>query len=221
VLFLKQSDARGWKLFDSNSGTITFSSAAVWSSVPAGTLLVAYNGSNRDTIVPADDTDASDGVWSSRTTTPPISRAIDALGNGGDSISLSDASSTLIDGVCYGNNASQTPQLGSVSGNTAAATRTTPKRVLTLRQLANPRRQQRHACGRQRSGQLQLVAQIRSGALATRNSALASAARLCPPFDRSNTGLISGSVGSDGFFTIVIERTSRQPRRTAVQPAGG
>ena len=61
ILFLKNSDARGWKLFDSNSGTVTFSSNILWSNVTAGTLLVVYNGATVDTVLPADDTDASDG----------------------------------------------------------------------------------------------------------------------------------------------------------------
>lgn len=122
LLFLKNSDARGWKLFDSNSGTNTFSASSLWSNVPAGTLLVVYNGAAKDTVLPADDTDSSDGkLVIPHSNATYFSGNWISLGNSGDSISLSDSNSTLIDGISYGSNSSQTPQLGSVGAGTSAS----------------------------------------------------------------------------------------------------
>jgi subtilisin-like proprotein convertase family protein len=121
ILFLKNSNACGWKLFDSNSGTVTFSNSGLWSNVAAGTLLVIYNGANRDTVLPVDDTNASDETLIiAHGNTTFFSGSWIALGNGGDSISLTESNSTLIDGVSYGSNSSQTPQLGSVGSGLSA-----------------------------------------------------------------------------------------------------
>ena len=53
-------DMRGWDLGDSSPGDLTFSNDALWSNVPAGSLIVIYNGADKDTSLPADDTDLSD-----------------------------------------------------------------------------------------------------------------------------------------------------------------
>lgn len=54
-------DLRGWSLDDANSpGMVTFAEDPFWSSVPSGSLIVIYNGGDRDTILPPDDLDLSD-----------------------------------------------------------------------------------------------------------------------------------------------------------------
>ncbi|MCB8944690.1 MAG: lamin tail domain-containing protein [Ardenticatenaceae bacterium] len=54
-------DMRGWELDDGDAGGgLFFSSDMAWSSVPPGTLLVIYNASDPDTILPPDDTNLSD-----------------------------------------------------------------------------------------------------------------------------------------------------------------
>lgn len=55
-------DLRGWDLGDSSAGDLVFSSHPSWASVMTGTLIVIYNGSDRDTILPPDDYESSDGV---------------------------------------------------------------------------------------------------------------------------------------------------------------
>ena len=56
-------DMRGWDLTDGNgSGVVTFSTDSLWTSVPSGTLIVIYNGGDRDTNLPADDIDVSDWI---------------------------------------------------------------------------------------------------------------------------------------------------------------
>ena len=54
------ADLRGWDLGDSTPGDLQFSNDAAWSALPAGTLVVIYNGSDPDTVLPPDDEDGSD-----------------------------------------------------------------------------------------------------------------------------------------------------------------
>lgn len=55
-------DMRGWDMGDSSAGDLAMSNDPLWSSVPTGTLIVVYNGSDRDTILPPDDFDPADCV---------------------------------------------------------------------------------------------------------------------------------------------------------------
>ncbi|MEM9773456.1 MAG: hypothetical protein AAF902_02670, partial [Chloroflexota bacterium] len=52
----------GWDLGDESAGDLTFSAADLWQNVPPGTLIVIYNGADRDDTLPADDLDVSDWV---------------------------------------------------------------------------------------------------------------------------------------------------------------
>lgn len=55
-------DLRGWDLGDSSAGDLVFSTDSLWSAVPTGTLVVIYNGNDRDALLPPDDTSLSDCV---------------------------------------------------------------------------------------------------------------------------------------------------------------
>lgn len=53
-------DLTGWDLGDESAGDLQFSNADLWQNIPAGTLIVIYNGSDRDGLLPPDDLDISD-----------------------------------------------------------------------------------------------------------------------------------------------------------------
>ncbi len=53
-------DMRGWDLGDSSAGDLAFSDNALWENVPAGSLIVIYNGSDPAAELPPDDTDLTD-----------------------------------------------------------------------------------------------------------------------------------------------------------------
>lgn len=53
-------DMRGWDLGDSSPGDLTFTNDGLWSAVPRGARIVIYNGSDRDGILPPDDSDSGD-----------------------------------------------------------------------------------------------------------------------------------------------------------------
>ncbi len=54
------ADLRGWDLGDSSPGDLSFSQDLFWQAVPTGTLLLIYNGSDPDDILPADDQNVAD-----------------------------------------------------------------------------------------------------------------------------------------------------------------
>jgi len=53
-------DLRGWDLGDSSAGDLVFAPHPLWEAVMTGTLIVIYNGSDRDIILPDDDSDGTD-----------------------------------------------------------------------------------------------------------------------------------------------------------------
>ncbi|MBW4525891.1 MAG: DUF4347 domain-containing protein [Phormidium tanganyikae FI6-MK23] len=65
LLVTAPTDLRGWTLADETPGNTytTFSNSLLWQNVAAGTLIVIYNGGDRDTapFPTTDDTDFSDG----------------------------------------------------------------------------------------------------------------------------------------------------------------
>jgi subtilisin-like proprotein convertase family protein len=213
LLFLKNSDARGWKLFDSNSGTVTFSSAGLWTNVPAGTLLVIYNGAAKDTVLPADDTDPSDG-----TLVIPHSNATFfsgswiSLGNSGDSINLSDSSSAVIHALSYGDNATYTtPKLGTVGSTTSAAyTNNTESGVITNTNWQIVSASSATPVAGNGTANSNFVANLRSGAFNVVPLFRFGASGDSVPglsIDATN-GLVSGTINSPtgGFYNVVIER---------------
>ena len=126
ILTLETTSLAYWDLQDSGTDLLVFIDTAVWDNIPAGTLIVIYNGGQpKDPALPADDTDPSDGRMVVSSTNPVYFDATYdpwiALGNSGDAIRLSDDAGTLVDSISYGNNATGTPQLGSVGNNRAAA----------------------------------------------------------------------------------------------------
>jgi subtilisin-like proprotein convertase family protein len=125
ILFLTLTDARGWTLADRTTNpAVTFSQSTLWSAIPAGTLLVIYNGADRDTVLPADKT----SLTSTRTLVIASSNTTYFTGNwpslsnsNADFAALRTATGTLIDGVSINIDATHTPALGTLGANTSAA----------------------------------------------------------------------------------------------------
>ena len=124
ILTLQTGSFRKWKFDDSTSdaSVVTFADNAVWDNIPAGTRIVIYNGSSRDSFLPADDTDASDGtlVIASNNSTY-FSGAWPSLSNNGDALILKDAGGNTIHQISYGSNTTVTPNIGAVGSGKAAA----------------------------------------------------------------------------------------------------
>lgn len=124
ILVLNPTDFRYWDLSDSTN-TLVFKYSDVWKSLPAGTLVVVYNGNTvKDPALPADDADPSDGRMVVASTDPIFfASGFDSwipLSNNGDSISLNDASSNRVHSLSYGSASGPGFHLAAVGSGTAA-----------------------------------------------------------------------------------------------------
>lgn len=124
ILVLKQTDFRYWDLSDTTN-MLVFSNSPTWAAVPAGTLVVVYNGSTtKDPALPVDDSDPADGrmVVSSTDTNlfDPAFNSWIPLSNSGDVISLNDAASVRVHSLSYGNSCGPGVHLPAVGSGTAA-----------------------------------------------------------------------------------------------------
>lgn len=121
ILTLRESSFRQWKLNDSTGNQLTFADAAVWDAIPAGTLIVIYNGSSKDSLLPADDSDPSGGRLVLASNDPTwFTGSWPALGNGGDSVILRDPEGVNVSGVSYGSSNIVSPHLSAVGSGSAA-----------------------------------------------------------------------------------------------------
>ena len=124
ILTLKAGSLAGWTLRDAAGNKLRLSTSAVWNSIPAGTLIVVYNGgATKDPLIPADSTDAASGkmVISSSNAAYFLDGSVwPSLDNLGDSIFLANGTSTDVSQISYGNSLAASPHLpGVLSGNAA------------------------------------------------------------------------------------------------------
>ena len=120
LLTLQTADLRGFKLRDNNGIYTTFASVAAWSAVPAGTLIVIYNGGERDTTLPVNDTDFSDKrvILAHNNASYFTAGTWGGLSNsGGDAAVLQNASSQTVDGVSFNSDSAYTPSIGAMGAN--------------------------------------------------------------------------------------------------------
>jgi len=130
LLVLRNTSLAYFDIEDSSGNYLLFLDAPIWDDIPAGTVIVIYNGASKDPLLPPEDTNPRDDgrmVLSSlnasyfdQTTAWP------ALGNSGDGIKVNDADNITVVQVGYGNNTSISPNIGAVgSGRAAYYTRDT------------------------------------------------------------------------------------------------
>ncbi len=120
-LVLRAGSLRGWKLQDAGGTTVTLVDVTAWDNIPAGTLVVIYNGASRDPLLPADDlTPGADSrmIVSSANTTM-CTGSWPSLSNNGDGIILRDETNAILSQVGYGSG-TITPNIGAVSGARSA-----------------------------------------------------------------------------------------------------
>lgn len=129
-------DLRGWTIRDYQGNAtggvyVVFSNDPVWQAVPAGTLILVYNGGQTaylpDHFPPHQDTDFTDGLVVLPHNHPWFAGSPnrwEGLGNPGDWILLLDKDRNLVDGLSYGNKTGESDapevKLGDV-GSTKAA----------------------------------------------------------------------------------------------------
>jgi subtilisin-like proprotein convertase family protein len=125
ILTLQAGSLAFWDIQDTAGNLLVFLDAPVWDDIPAGTLIVIYNGNTaKDPLLPADDGDPSDGRMVISSNNPAFFDAgYDAwlpLGNSGDAIFLSDADANPVHEIAYGNSTAATPNIGGVGSGKSA-----------------------------------------------------------------------------------------------------
>lgn len=123
ILTLADGSLAGWTLSDQTGNTLKFA-GELWDDVPAGTLIVVYNGVvTPDPLLPAAGTDLGSGsvvVSSSDTTLFTAASIWPSLDNIGDSILLKDAGGLEVHALSYGNSFFTQLNVGRVSGTESA-----------------------------------------------------------------------------------------------------
>jgi len=121
LLTLRQASFRQWQLTDSTGNQLTFDDASVWDAIPAGTLVVIYNGSSKDSLLPANDSDPADGRLVLASNNPAyFTGTWPALGNGGDAVILRNPAGADVASVSYGSANTVSPHLAAVGSGSAA-----------------------------------------------------------------------------------------------------
>ena len=120
-LVLKAGSLRGWKLQDAGGTAVTLANVPAWDNIPAGTLVVIYNGASKDPLLPADDLSpgADAKMIVSSTDATMCTGSWPSLSNNGDGIILRDETNAILSQVGYGSGTT-TPNIGAVSGARSA-----------------------------------------------------------------------------------------------------
>ncbi len=216
ILTLQSGSLASWNLHDAGANTLFFLNAPVWSNIPAGTLIVVYNGNSKDPLLPADDLDPADGRMIVSSTNSAYFAANSAawlpLSNSGDSIFLADPTGIIVHSLAYGNSTATTPNIGNVgsassahftgdtdaSANLAANWQTTTANAATPAAPNNP-------------ANLAFVTALRDGSLSSPPLFRIGSGAVIPTglsLD-SHTGILAGTLDPGNpatAYPIVIER---------------
>ncbi len=120
-LVLQSGSLRAWKLTDASGAAITLADSATWDAIPAGTLVLLYNGASKDPLLPADDSSPGSDfrMVVASTNSSMITGTWPAYSNGGDAIVLKNAAGSVLSQISYGTG-TLPPNIGSV-GSTKSA----------------------------------------------------------------------------------------------------
>ena len=123
ILTLQQGSLDGWTLNDRTGNSLRFASDT-WANIPAGTLIVVYNGAQpKDPLLPANSSDPASGamvVSSFDTEFFALASQWPTLDNLGDSIYLRNGEGLTVHEVSYGNSVFANPNVGRVASGEAA-----------------------------------------------------------------------------------------------------
>lgn len=120
-LVLRAGSLRGWRLQDAGGTSVTLANVPAWDNIPAGTVVLIYNGASKDPLLPSDDpTPGSNArMVVSSADVALCSGSWPSLSNNGDGIILRDETNAILSQVGYGSGTT-TPNIGAVSGGRSA-----------------------------------------------------------------------------------------------------
>ncbi len=214
VLVLKVSDLRGYTLRDRDGTYTAFANVAAWAAVPAGTLVVIYNAADRDTVLPADDTDAAGGSMVVPFNHASLFTAGAWVGLSNSSlelVELRDATAVMVDGVSFNADTTHLPTLGTVTAATSAAfVGDTEAGADLLANWSKPAASAATPGFGNGGANTTLITSLRSGGGASEFRLGATGGSVPGLAIDAATGVLSGTpnIPAGGFFQIVIERFS-------------
>ncbi len=224
ILTLKSGSLAYWDFRDHAGNLLLFRTDPIWDDIPAGTLLVVYNGASKDPLLPAEDFDPSDGRMVLSSTNSAYFYQDDPwplFDDTGDSIFLVDAKSKTADSLAYGDSTKTTPNVGSVGSGTAvhfagasdaAVSLAANWRATTSLTLDQPSAEGVTPGAANNPANLAFITALRSGSLGDgallfrigEGATLPNGLALDPM-----TGILSGTLAANnpvGNYAIVIER---------------
>lgn len=210
LLVINPSDLRGATLSDRGALYTTFASTSLWSALAPGTLIVIYNASDRDSLLPADDLDPSDGILilphNHASAFQPGSWA--GLSNSGiESLVLKNALGTVLDGVSFNGDTVYQPALGLVGSikaghflsNTDAQADLSAQWSIIAATSATP-------ANGNGTANVQWIAALRSGAFGPALYRFSASGSVPGLVIDSASGVVSGMPTAPGLYTLGIER---------------
>lgn len=124
ILTLRSGSLANWSLSNSRGKLLRFSDTGVWDDIPAGTLIVIYNGSQtKDHLLPDNNVTPSSGSMVIASTHPTYfntDTVWPGFSNLGESIFLVSPSAGNVHEISYGNSLAATPNVGQVLAGNAA-----------------------------------------------------------------------------------------------------
>jgi subtilisin-like proprotein convertase family protein len=224
ILTLKSGSLAYWDFRDHAGNLLLFRTDPIWDDIPAGTLIVVYNGTSKDSLLPAEDFDPSDGRMVLSSTNPAYFSprvAWPLFDDTGDSIFLVDAKSKTVDSLAYGDSTDTTPNVGNVGSGTAvhfagasdaAVSLATNWRATTSLTLNQPNAEGVTPGAANNPANLAFITALRNGSLGEgallfrigEGATLPNGLALDPV-----TGILSGTLAANnpaGNYPIVIER---------------
>ena len=216
LLVVKAADLRGFTLRDRTGIYTTFGNVSTWAAIPAGTIIVIYNAADRDTVLPADDTDPVGGSMIVPFNHPSLFTAgtwggLSNSSTGNELVELRDAAAVIVDGVSFNTNTTHLPDLGAVGSATAATfTGDTEAGADSPAEWTKPAASAATPGVGNSTANSALITSLRSGA-GTSQFRFGAAGDSVPGLSiAAATGVVSGSpnVVGGGVFQIVIERFS-------------
>lgn len=214
LLVQKNTDLRGYTLGDRLGTYCTFKDNPLWSRVRAGTLIVIYNGPERDALIPAvPDLDPSDGILILPHNSTVLTAGYwEGLSNSAvESIVVKDSTGTLVDGLSLNNQNVYDPKLGIVGavkcaryiGDTDFGADLLSNWVIQGSSSATP------GAGNSPENSNYIAALFRIGAVVEPQYRLGAGSDAVPGLTLDPaTGILSGTpqVPGGGLFVVRIER---------------
>jgi subtilisin family serine protease len=224
ILTLKAGSLASWDLRDATGNMLIFRNDPIWENIPAGMLIVIYNGASKDPLLPAEDLDPSDNRMVLSSKNPAYFSQTEPwpqFENTGDSLYLFNSASENIHSFSYGNSTGDGINVGNVDSGRAvhfagasdtAVSLVASWRTTTSLTLSSPSAEGVSPGAANNPANLAFITALRTGNSGLGEVLFRIGAGATLPTGLALdplTGVLSGipsTANSPGNYTIIIER---------------